>query len=207
MQIKICGLFRQEDIEYVNEALPEYAGFVFWKKSRRAVTTEQAAEYRKRLDKRIRAVGVFVDEEPEKIIALLRNGTIDIAQLHGQETEETIRRIKKESGKPVWKAVIVRTGDDVQRWQDSRADLLLFDGGMGSAHTFSWDYLSSLKRPFFLAGGMDAEKIRNAAKLPGICGIDLSSSVETEGYKDRQKILDVVKCVRMYEQKSEERTN
>lgn len=207
MQIKICGLFRQEDIEYVNEALPEYAGFVFYEKSRRAVTPEQAGVYRKRLDGRIQAVGVFVDEEPEKIIALLQNGTIDIAQLHGQETEETIRKIQKESGKPVWKAVIVKTADDVEKWQDSRADLLLFDGGMGSAHTFSWEYLSGLKRPFFLAGGMDAEKIKDAAKLPGVCGIDLSSSVETEGYKDRQKILDVVKCVRKFEQKSEERTN
>lgn len=207
MQIKICGLFRQEDIEYINEALPEYAGFVFYEKSRRAVTPEQAGVYRKRLDGRIQAVGVFVDEEPEKIIALLQNGTIDIAQLHGQETEETIRKIQKESGKPVWKSVIVKTADDVEKWQDSRADLLLFDGGMGSAHTFPWEYLSGLKRPFFLAGGMDAEKIKDAAKLPGVCGIDLSSSVETEGYKDRQKILDVVKCVRKFEQKSEERTN
>ena len=91
MRIKICGLCRRQDIVYVNEALPDFAGFVFWQKSRRYIAKEQAAVLKKKLDSRIQAVGVFVDEAPDRILSLLLSGVIDIAQLHGKETEEEIR--------------------------------------------------------------------------------------------------------------------
>lgn len=207
MQIKICGLFRPQDVDYVNEALPDYAGFVFWKKSRRLVTKDQARSMRERLDKRIHTVGVFVDEDPKMICELLHEGILDIAQLHGKETEEVVRSIKNKTGKPVWKAAIVRSAEDVEVWQDSLADCLLFDGGMGSGEAFQWEFLSGINRPFFLAGGMDRERILEAKSLPGLVGIDISSGVETDGIKDREKILQIVRCVREITNGKEEEGN
>ncbi|MCH5269540.1 MAG: phosphoribosylanthranilate isomerase [Lachnospiraceae bacterium] len=196
MQIKICGLFRPVDADYVNEAMPDYAGLVFWEKSRRKVNREQAADLRKSLHPDIRTVGVFVDEEPDYIIELLKADILDIAQLHGQETEEQVCYIKERSGKPVWKAVEVKSADDIEKWNTSAADCLLFDGGKGGGNPFAWELLQCAKRPFFLAGGLDLGRIQMAAELPGLLGIDISSGVETDGYKDREKILQIVRQVR-----------
>lgn len=195
MQIKICGLFRQQDAEYVKEAMPDYAGFIFWKKSRRYVTIEQALHLKKLLVCKIKTVGVFVNEEPDKILQLFEEGIIDIAQLHGQETEEDILRLKA-SGKPIWKAVIIKKEADVLKWKNTCADCLLFDGGKGEGKSFSWELLSGIQRPFFLAGGMNTETIPMVKDLPNLFGIDVSSGVETEGLKDRRKILEIVKSVR-----------
>ncbi len=181
MLIKICGLCRQQDIAYVNEALPDFAGFVFWQKSRRYVTKKQAAELKKKLDSRIQAVGVFVDEEPDSILSLLLSGVIDIAQLHGKETEEEIRWLQKKSGKPVWKAVVVKNAASVERWRFSQADIIL------------WENLSGFDRAFFLAGGITAENLKEIKANPYLAGIDVSSGVETEGVKDGAKIKLFVK--------------
>ena len=88
MKVKMCGLYRPEDIDYANEVQPDYVGFVFYEKSHRAVTKEQAAEYRKKLLPGIQTVGVFVNEDPKNIIELLEEGILDVAQLHGDETED-----------------------------------------------------------------------------------------------------------------------
>ena len=106
-KMKFCGLTRPCDIEAVNEIKPEYIGFVFAKKSKRYVTPQKAMELKNLLSPEILAVGVFVGEEPEVIAGLLENGTIDIAQLHGSEDEEYIRRLKTMTDKPIIKAVQV----------------------------------------------------------------------------------------------------
>lgn len=201
MKIKICGLFRPVDADYVNEAMPDYAGLVFWEKSRRRVNREQAVSFRKSLHPDIQTVGVFVDEEPDIIIELLRADILDIAQLHGKETEEQVRYIKERSGKPVWKAVEVKNEADIEKWNASVADCLLFDGGKGGGNPFVWELLQCAKRPFLLAGGLDMDRIKAAAKLPGLMGIDISSGVETDGLKDREKILQIVRLVRNMDEK------
>ena len=94
MKIKICGLTREQDIQAVNQWKPDYIGFVFAEKSRRYVSRQQAARLKKNLSPDIQAVGVFVNESKEKIVRLFMENTIDIAQLHGQETEEEISWIK-----------------------------------------------------------------------------------------------------------------
>ena len=136
MKVKMCGLYRQEDIDYANEVQPDYVGFVFYPKSHRVVTKEQAAEYRKKLSPGIRTVGVFVNEDPKTIIELLEEGILDVAQLHGDETEEDIQYLQAVCGKPVIKAVKVRDRYDVEAWLDSSADYLLFDNGMGTGQAF-----------------------------------------------------------------------
>lgn len=187
-KIKICGLFRREDIAAVNRVRPDFIGFVFWEKSRRFVTPKQAADFRKELDPGIQAVGVFVDAPCEKIITLLEEGIIDIAQLHGEETEEDIRYIQAVTHKPVIKAVKVRSRDDVEAWLDSGADWLLFDSGMGSGTSFDWRLLAGVEREYFLAGGLTPEKMRELPEFLHPYGVDVSSGVETDGYKDPLKI-------------------
>lgn len=186
MKIKICGLSREQDIEYANLVRPDYIGFVF-ARSRRQVTPEQAARLRGMLSKEVEAVGVFVDESPERIIRCLQEGTIELAQLHGEEKEEDIRRIRKETGKQVIKAVKVRSRRDIYGWLDSEADYLLFDHGQGTGHCFDWKLLKGIDRPFFLAGGVGLDNIREAKKL-GPYAVDISSGAEKDGYKDLEKM-------------------
>ncbi len=204
MRIKICGLRRPEDVDYVNEALPDYVGFVFWDRSRRRVDDKTAAQMRKALLPSIQTVGVFVDEEPERVIELLNTGILDIAQLHGRESEEQVRYIRERSGRPVWKAVEAVSATEIERWNDSAADALLLDGGKGGGKPFDWALLREVKRAFFLAGGLDEERISLLRRLReespevfrNLLGIDVSSGVETDGVKDRAKILAMVRQAR-----------
>ncbi len=185
MMIKICGLTRAQDISAVNEALPDFVGFVF-AKSRRQVTLKQAKALKELLDPRIRAVGVFVDAEPALVQQVLDEGIIDLVQLHGQEDEAYIARMRA----PVIKAL--RLGQHIPE----NADYLLFDSpAAGSGQTFDWSRLPNVSKPYFLAGGINATNVAAAkALLP--FGIDVSSGVETNGVKDRDKIIDMVRRIR-----------
>ena len=195
-KIKICGLFREEDIRYANQTMPDYIGFVFWKPSRRYVTREQAIKLRKLLKPDIQAVGVFVDAPLPEIIALLEDDVIDIAQLHGDETEEDIQYLQAVTGKPIMKAVKVKDRYDVEAWLDSSADYLLFDSGMGSGVTFDWGLLKDIDREFFLAGGVKPDNVKQAIAAVKPYAIDLSSGVETDGVKDPEKMQKVVRLAR-----------
>ncbi|MBO4981945.1 MAG: phosphoribosylanthranilate isomerase [Lachnospiraceae bacterium] len=192
MKIKICGLSRQADIEYANQLKPDYIGFVFYEKSRRYVTKEQAADLKRHLDPGIKAVGVFLDAPIEEVISLLDEGIIDLAQLHGEESEEDIRYIKAVTGREVIKAVRAGKHYEVEAWLDSAADYLLFDSGAGSGEVFDWSLLLDVNREYFLAGGLRTENIEEAAGTLRPFAIDLSSGVETDGYKDFEKMKDAV---------------
>ena len=187
---------RLEDITYVNEAKPEYIGFVFWPKSKRAVGDEQAAELKKSLDPSIQAVGVFVNETPERIIQLLKKQIIDLAQLHGEETEVQIERIRRETGKPVIKAVKIRTREDILAGIQTKADYLLLDSGMGSGETFDWNTIPQIEKPFFLAGGLYPGNVEEAVQNFHPYAVDVSSGVETDGKKDEAKIREFIRRVR-----------
>lgn len=198
MKIKICGLKREEDIIYANELRPDYVGFVFALK-KREITYEQAERLRAMLDPGIPAVGVYVDKRPERIIEALERGIIDIAQLHGNETQEDIGLIKARTGKPVWKAVKIRSGEDVRRWEDSQADMLVFDNGQGTGKCFPWELLAEAKREFLLAGGITTENIAEAIRSVHPFGIDVSSGAETDGLKDYKKMKMLVEAVRAFD--------
>lgn len=197
-KIKICGLFRPEDIDFANQIKPDYIGFVFWEKSRRRVDRAQAALLKEKLNPKIQAVGVFVDAPCEEIIGLLEDGIIDMAQLHGSESEEDIRYIQAVTAKPVIKAVQVRNRYDVEAWLDSAADYLLFDSGMGSGVSFDWKLLEGVEREYFLAGGLNAENLESVLAGAAPYGVDLSSGVETDGVKDFAKMQVVAGIVRGY---------
>jgi len=195
-KIKICGLFRAEDIYFVNQAMPDYIGFVF-AKSRRQVSTEQAEQFRNKLDKGIIPVGVFVDEPVDNVALLLKSGIIEIAQLHGSEDEEYLLKLKTLTHKPIIKAVSVKTREDITMAQRSIADFLLFDQGKGgTGSTFDWNLIEKSVRPFFLAGGLNLENIEEALEKVNPYAVDLSSGVESDGMKDEAKIMEMVRRIR-----------
>ena len=195
-KIKFCGLTRIEDIEAANELKPDYVGFVFWPRSKRYVTREQASELKAKLDPDIEAVGVFVDEDIEVVKSLLMDGIIDIAQLHGNEDETYINELKRSSGKPVIKAFMIRSEDDALEAQASTADMVLLDSGMGTGKTFDWDLLDAAKRFYFLAGGLDPDNAAEAIRILHPYALDVSSGIETEGRKDRNKMAAFAANVR-----------
>ena len=198
-KIKICGLKRQEDITYVNEAKPDYCGFIIeFPKSSRNVTGALVRELTAKLNPDIIPVGVFVNAAPERVEELLLDGTIHIAQLHGQEDEAYIRRIQKNTGHQVIKAFSVKTAQDIENALKSPADYILLDqGGDGTGQTFDWSLIPEIDRPFFLAGGLGADNLETAVRTIHPYAVDLSSSVETDGMKDRDKILKAVQLVHM----------
>ncbi|MBQ1490884.1 MAG: phosphoribosylanthranilate isomerase, partial [Blautia sp.] len=115
-RIKICGLSRLEDVEVVNEILPEYAGFIInYPKSIRSLNPLQVKELCCHLDKKVRAVGVFVDSPIELPLRMLREGTIDLAQLHGREDDAYIRKLMEKAKRPVIKAFSVSKEEDIDR--------------------------------------------------------------------------------------------
>lgn len=196
-RIKLCGLSRECDIEAANELLPEYIGFVFSKKSMRYVSPEQAAALRKQLVPKIPAVGVFVNETPENVAGLLAAGVIDIAQLHGSEDETYIERLRTLTDKPLIKAFSVKTEQDILRAAGSSADLVLLDAGSGGTGTaFDWGFLAGMERPYFLAGGLDATTVGGAVRRWKPYAVDVSSGIETDGYKDVEKMRTFVRAVR-----------
>lgn len=195
MKVKICGLKRTEDIEYANLVKPDYVGFVFAGNKRR-ISPDMAVQLKAKLSEDIKAAGVFVNEPLQNIIDLLEREVIDIAQLHGDETEEDIQYIQAVTGKEVIKAVKVRHRYDVEAWLDSSADFLLFDSGAGSGEVFDWALLDGVDREYFLAGGLTPDNIEAAVEHLSPYGIDLSSGVETDGVKDLGKMRKTVETVR-----------
>lgn len=197
-KIKICGLTRIEDTEYVNEVLPEYIGFVFWEKSRRNVSYEDAKKLREMIDDRIISVGVFVDADIEFIGRLVRDKIISVVQLHGKETDETIASIRNivPNDTIIVKAFEVASEADVEMANKSSADMVLIDSGKGSGKTFDWNLLERINREYFLAGGLSIENVGEAVSKLHPCVVDVSSKVETDGFKDRKKIKEFCEAVR-----------
>lgn len=202
-KIKICGLSRPIDIEYVNEAHPDYIGFVF-AKSKRQVSIEQAKQLKSLLNPDIQAVGVFVNEEIDNIILLCNQNIIDLVQLHGDEDESYINQLKSRISKPIIKAVRVKDAEDIKSSQGWGTEYLLLDaykegqyGGSGDA--FDWTIISKVKQPYFLAGGIHSENVLDAIKMVKPYAVDVSSGVETDGVKDRNKIIDIITKVRSVE--------
>lgn len=199
-KIKLCGLSRPCDIAAANELKPEYIGFVFAPKSPRYVTPKKAAELKKLLSPDIKAVGVFVRENPETVADLLKCGVIDIAQLHGGEEESYIRQLREMTDKPIVKAFRIDTASDIADAKSSSADFVLLDSGNGGTGTaFDWELIQNVKRPYFLAGGLEPDNVKNAVKLLNPYAVDVSSGIETDGLKDKNKMAEFVAAVRKEE--------
>ncbi len=203
-KVNICGLRSAEDALLMNRLQPDYAGVILSAGFRRTVAYETARKIRETLDPAIPLVGVFVDEEEERMASFLKEGIIDIAQLHGQESDETGRSLIKRTGKPVWKAFQVGKEADLGRIIACPADLLLLDAGQGSGQTFDWSLAAGVKRPFLLAGGLTPENVRLAITQILPYGVDVSSGDETDGRKDPKKAEAFVRKVRFSSEETQE---
>ncbi len=203
VRIKFCGMRSLQDIETANDIGCDYAGFVFAKKSRRFVDEETAGQLKAALDPGIRAVGVFVDEEPQTVARLLNTGVIDIAQLHGSEDEAYVKELRRLTGnKTVIKAFRIASPENVRAVAESSADLVLVDAGAGDGKVFDWVLLSELKRPYLLAGGLAPENVGDAISTLHPYGVDVSSGIETEGKKDPRKMRAFAEAVRKFDSKT-----
>lgn len=202
-KIKLCGLKKECDIAWVNEIKPDYVGFVFAKESRRYVTPKAAVRLKAILSHSISSVGVFVNAEIEVIAAIAEMGIIDVVQLHGSEEEEYLKHLRKRIRLPIIQAFQIGSLQDVQRAGRSSADMVLLDAGAGCGAVFDWNLLSEMNRPYFLAGGLTSQNVADAIDSLHPYGVDASSSLETGGGKDEEKMTAFVKAVRGKDDKND----
>ncbi|HCD10549.1 MAG TPA: N-(5'-phosphoribosyl)anthranilate isomerase [Thermoanaerobacter sp.] len=199
VKVKICGLRRKEDIEYANELKPDYVGFVF-AKSKRQIEVEQALDLISLLDKEIKTVGVFVNEPVENALKIAQTLNLDVLQFHGDETQDYIDNFKNFT---VWKAIRIKDKEDLEKTKQFKVNSFVFDtltkneyGGTGK--TFNWEVLKEMELnvPIILAGGLNENNVEEAIKIVDPYAVDVSSGVETEGYKDFKKMKSFIEKVR-----------
>ncbi len=199
-KIKICGLSRECDIDFVNIAMPDYIGFVFAENRRRTISFEQAKNLKSSLNENIKSVGVFLNNDIDFIISIVKGNIIDMVQLHGDEDNKYIKILKSKINVPIIKAVRVRDAEDILSADKLDVDYILLDtyvkglyGGTGKV--FDWKMIPKISRPYFLAGGINSENIKSALNVGAYC-LDVSSGVEIDGKKDKEKIIEIVRTVR-----------
>ncbi|RBP46909.1 phosphoribosylanthranilate isomerase [Garciella nitratireducens] len=196
-KIKICGVTRIEEIDYINKFKPEYIGFIF-AKSKRQVSLDTAIRLRHRLSKEIKSVGVFVDQEIEKVEKIAQKVGLDVLQFHGQEDRSYINHFKEYE---VWKAILVSNKRELFKMYPYKNIRLLFDSEQGgSGKPFDWNIIKKchLEKQIILAGGLDCDNVVEAIQKLHPFAVDVSSGVETNGVKDAQKVKKFIKKVREF---------
>ena len=203
VKVKICGIKNLQDVQAVNKHKPDFAGFVFYPLSKRYVSLIVARRLKAALNRHIKTVGVFVNAPVEEIAAAAELGIIDLAQLHGDEGNAYIAELKKICNLPIIKAVHVQDENDIKRADYYNCDYLLFDTYSQSAYggtgrQFNTQLLKGVKihKPYFIAGGLNAENVRHAIKGLKPFAVDVSGGVETDGCKDAAKIKAFIKQVK-----------
>ena len=199
MEIKICGLRREEDIDYVNKLEPDYVGFIF-AKSKRQVTPYRAKKLIGELDKGIKRVGVFVNQNKEHIKQIAKICNLDVLQFHGDEKPGDIMGFEQK----VWKSFSIKDESSFKHMEYYDVNGYLLDtfvegkkGGTGKA--FNWDLIYCLNKERFiiLAGGLNFENIDVAIKKVRPQVVDISSGVEVGGCKDFNKMKRIIEKVRI----------
>lgn len=208
VDVKICGLTDERGLVAAMDGGATYVGFVFFRRSPRFVTTEQAAGLVAMVERGITPVGLFVDPTDADLKSVLENVGLQMIQLHGKETPERVDQVKALTGLPVMKAIGIETARDVIAAQafDGHADRMLFDAKPpkdatrpgGNAVAFDWPVMKTIsgKTPWMLAGGLTARNVAGAIKASGARAVDVSSGVETQpGVKSPAKIRSFLKAV------------
>lgn len=195
-ELKICGLSRMEDVIAVNRHGADYAGFVFFKKSKRYIDPYKAGELIEFLRSDIKSVGVFLDEPLDSVISTARISGVEMIQLHGHESEEYVEYVKRTLERPVIKAFKADEEGALEKALHTTADYVLIDSGAGTGKKFDWNILKDFKREYFLAGGLDPDSVGEAISLLEPFAVDVSSGVETDGIKDEKKIKSFIKAVK-----------
>lgn len=192
-RIKICGITRIEDALAAAQAGADAIGLVFHAASPRAISPEQAAAIVRALPPFVSSVGLFVDATEARVNEVLRQVPLDMLQFHGDEPDEFCQRFAR----PYLKAVRVRPGDDINAlaaaWPGASGILLdSYKPGVpgGTGETFDWSMVPAQRSwPLILAGGLQADNVRQAIELTAPWAVDVSGGVEAvRGIKDPAKI-------------------
>lgn len=201
IKIKFCGMRRPQDIEYANECRPDYVGFILTDGFKRTVSKEDFLALEKGLDKGIKRVGVFVNERPHNILELAEH--LDVIQLHGDEDHTTVFYYSDKTNCEIWKAVRAKSPEDIERYRWGHIDKLLIDSFSGDGYggtgvRINTDVVTSaeISKPFFVAGGITAENIGEIIEKTRPFGVDTSSGIETDGYKDINKMKQIMSILR-----------
>lgn len=199
-KIKICGLRRLEDIKMVNKYKPDYVGFVF-APSKRQVTKEEAKLLIANLHKGIRSVGVFVDMAIDELLEIKRYTGLHIVQVHGNEDVEYCKKVEG----TIWKAFRVKDNsieEEIEKFKNV-AETFLLDAYVageagGTGKSFNWDLVKDLSSNYSiaLAGGINKENVLEAIKTVNPEIIDISSGVESNNFKDEEKIKEIIDKIR-----------
>lgn len=205
--VKLCGMFRDEDVDAVEVVHPDLCGFVVdFPKSHRSVTPERLSALCARMDTAEAAcpdephvwrVGVFVDEPPAEVARIVRECGLDVAQLHGHEDAAYVRELRREAPElGLIQAFRVADESDVARACASEADMVLLDNGQGTGERFDWSLTALATRPFMLAGGLSPDNVAMAVEQVHPWGVDMSSGIETARLKDPAKMEAALTAVR-----------
>ena len=190
-----------EMAKILNEVKPDAIGYIFFSKSKRYVTGQQARELDQNLDQKILSVGVFVNETIEKVTEIANKVPLDVIQLHGDEDVIYIEQLRQQTDKEIWKAVRVKDTKDIKEAQQLPVDKLLLDtftegkdmyGGTGKVMNYDLIPKEGIRKPFFIAGGLHSKNIKEITKKVHPYGIDISSGIETDGYKDLKKMKEIM---------------
>ena len=201
LKVKMCGMRRKEDIAYANEVKPDAVGYIFFPKSKRYVTGQQAKELDQNLDQNILSVGVFVNETIEKVAEIADQVPLDVIQLHGDEDQTYIEQLKQQTDKEIWKAVRVKDTKDIKEAEKLSVDRLLLDafteekdmyGGTGKVMNYDLIPKKGISKPFFIAGGLHSKNIKEITEKVHPYGIDISCGIETNGYNDLNKMKEIM---------------
>lgn len=207
IQTKICGLSTPETLDAALKGGASHVGFVFFPKSPRNVTPDQAAGLAARVAGRAKIVGLFVDPTSDDIDRVRAHVRLDVIQLHGEEHPALVSRLAMTNGLETWKAVPVRTAEDLKAAHRYRgaAHLILYDAKPpagadlpgGNGLRFDWELLRGHTHPlpWALSGGLDSRNVTEAVRMTGAPLLDVSSGVErAPGIKDVDKIAAFLKA-------------
>ncbi|MBU5427983.1 phosphoribosylanthranilate isomerase [Tissierella pigra] len=198
VEIKICGLRRYEDVDYVNKLKPEYIGFVF-AKSKRQIDFYMARRLANSLNKDIKKVGIFLNHSIREVKEIEKLCNLDVLQFHGDESPSYCNCFENE----VWKSFLIKDEKSLGLLEKYNVDKYLLDTWIegevgGTGKKFNWELAKEITKTksIVLAGGLCSENIKNAIQIVRPTVVDVSSGVETDGYKDYGKIKDFIKKVR-----------
>lgn len=195
-KVKFCGLRRPTDVSAARDLGADYAGFILSEGFKRTIGLGTFCELKGYLTgSETKIVGVFVDEPLEGILDIYA-GMLDMIQLHGSEDEDYIRTLKMRTDKPVIKAFKIESEEDVRRACESSADYILLDSGTGTGKTFDHSLIKDIDRPYFLAGGLTPDNVREAVDTLHPFAVDASSGIESNSKKDKTKMADFIAAVR-----------
>lgn len=188
-KIKVCGLMTTEDIQAVNNARPDLAGFIF-AGGRHHISLDQALELRRQLDPAIDSVGVFVNAPIDEMIQAYDSGAISIIQLHGQEDETVVAKLQNHG------ITVINVFKPTNIQPDTIADSIMLDSGSGDGKPVQWEkFKLATTKPLIIAGALNIDNVSDAIHVIHPTLVDLSRGVETNGQKDPQKISEIVKLV------------